>query len=313
MKKRKMKKSAIIALVIIVIILIAAISGFLIFKKITSPQYKLGELGYSETEVNEIIKLKKEDFFLNNDYNKHYLPLIKEKYFLDKNLDFYLSYIADLTKDKKEINYSDVVTLVNVKAYNGFYKNTKEADTSKGNSILVNKFYYLTENYNSNDIVDMSNWYAFAGRKIKKEVYDAFINMFNAAKKDNVTLIVNSGYRDYKYQESLYNQYKDRDGIEGADNYAARPGYSEHQTGLALDIVCYGATMENFENSEAFKWLSANSVKYGFILRYPKGKEHITGYAYESWHYRYLGPDLAKKVNDSGLTFDEYYAYYLDK
>lgn len=313
MKKRRIKKSAIIALVIVLVMIIAIIFGIFYIKHITSSPYKLEKVGYNEDEINEIINMKKEEFFLNHDYNKYYLPLMKENYYLEKNLDNYISYINDLNKDKEKINYSDVISMVNVNAYNGFYKNTKEADTSKGNAILVNKFYYLTKDYNPGDIVDMSNWYAFEGRKIKKEVYDAFIEMYNAAKKENITLIANSGYRDYNYQVKLYDEYKDRDGIEYADTYAARPGYSEHQTGLALDIVSYGATMENFDGTDTFKWLQAHAVEYGFILRYPKDKEYLTGYSYESWHYRYLGKDLAKKVKDSGLTYDEYYAYYLDK
>ena len=313
MKKRRLKKSAIIASAIIVLVIIIIISIVIFIKHITSSEYKLEKIGYNEKQINEIIKLNKEDFFLNHDYNKHYLSLMGDKYYLDKNLNNYLSYIKDLEKEKKKIDYSDVIARVNVKSSNGFYKNTKEADTKKGNEVLVNKFYYLTKDYDPGEIVDMSNWYAFDGRKIKKEVYDAFIEMHNAAKKDGINLIANSGYRDYNYQTKLYNEYKDRDGSEYADTYAARPGYSEHQTGLALDIVSYGATMENFDKSDAFKWLQDHAVDYGFILRYPKDKEYLTGYSYESWHYRYLGKDLAKKVKDSGLTYDEYYAYYLDK
>lgn len=309
MKKRKIKKSAIIILIIIIIL---SIFSFLFIKKITSSEYKLEKLEYSENEINEIIKLKNENFFLKNEYNKNYLPLMKEPYYLEKNLDNYLKYINDLNKDKEKINFTDVVALVNVKASNGFYNNPKEADTSKGTAILVNKFNYLKKEYTPDNIVDMSNWYAFEGRKIVKEVYDAFIEMSNSAKKDNITLIVNSGYRDYNYQEKLFNEYKDRDGEEYADTYAARAGFSEHQTGLALDIVSYGATMENFDKTDTFKWLTKNCINYGFILRYPKDKEHLTGYSYESWHYRYLGKDLAKKVSDSNLTYDEYYAYYLD-
>ena len=92
-----------------------------------------------------------------------------------------------------------------------------------------------------------------------------------------------------------------------------RAGYSEHQTGLALDIVTYGASMDTFENTDEFKWLSDNAYKYGFILRYPKGKEKLTGYSYESWHYRYVGKDVAKKIHDLDITYDEYYAYYIEK
>ena len=313
MKKRRLKKSAIIAFAAIVLFIVMLISIIMFVKHINSSEYKLEKIGYNEKQINEIIKLKKDDFFLNHDYNESYLPLMNEKYYLEKNLNNYLSYINDLKKEKKKIDYSDVIARVNVKATNGFYKNTKEADVKKGNEILVNKFYYLTKDYSPSDIVDMSNWYAFEGRKIKKEVYDAFIEMYNAAKKDNLTLIANSGYRDYNYQTRLYDEYKDRDGTEYADTYAARPGYSEHQTGLALDIVSYGATMENFDKTDTFKWLQDNAADYGFILRYPKDKEYLTGYSYESWHYRYLGKELAKKVKDSGLTYDEYYAYYLDK
>jgi len=313
MKRRRLKKSAIIAIIIFILLIVLSVSIFFYVKKITSSEYKLGEIGYNETEITEILDKKKEKFFLENKYNKHYLPLMNEKYYLDKNLNNYINYITDLEKDKEQIDYKNVVAMVNVKSYNGFYKNPKEADTTKGNSILVNKFNYLTQEYTPENIVEMSNWYAFDGRTIKKDVYDAFIEMYNAAKLENITLIVNSGYRDYAYQEKLYNEYKDRDGEEKADLYAARAGYSEHQTGLALDIVSYGATMENFDQTDTFKWLNAHSVEYGFILRYPKDKEEITGYSYESWHYRYLGKELAKKVSDEGITYDEYYAYYLDK
>ena len=183
----------------------------------------------------------------------------------------------------------------------------------KDNAILVNKYYSLPEKYAPTDIVDVSNWYAFAGIKTRQVVLDAFKEMFNAAKEDGHTLIINSGYRTYDAQKKIYDEYKDLKGEEYADEYAARPDYSEHQSGLALDIITYGASGETFDTTDAFKWLQKNAHKYGFILRYPKDKEDITGYAYESWHYRYLGKDLATKVKKSGLTYDEYYAYYLDK
>ena len=136
--------------------------------------------------------------------------------------------------------------------------------------------------------------------------------MFNAAKKDDITIILNSGYRTYEEQKNVYEDYKNTKGEEYADGIAARPDFSEHQTGLALDIITYGATGKTFDTTSAFKWLMNNADKYGFILRYPKDKEEITGYSYESWHFRYLGKELASEVKKSGLTFDEYYAYYLD-
>ena len=96
------------------------------------------------------------------------------------------------------------------------------------------------------------------------------------------------------------------------DDYASRPGFSEHQTGLALDIVTDNIIGNEFENTDEFKWLQENAHLYGFILRYPKDKEYITGYNYESWHYRYVGKELATKIKESGLTYDEYYAYYCE-
>ena len=135
--------------------------------------------------------------------------------------------------------------------------------------------------------------------------------MCKAAKEQGLTLIANSTYRNYEKQESTYNSYVSKKGQEYADQYAARPGYSEHQTGLTIDIITYNTKGEDFENTDEFKWLVDNSYKYGFILRYPKDKEYLTGYAYESWHYRYLGLEMAKKVHDENITYDEYYAYYL--
>ena len=101
--------------------------------------------------------------------------------------------------------------------------------------------------------------------------------------------------------------------LEEADAFAARPDFSEHQTGLALDIITYGASGDNFDTTDAFKWLQKNADKYGFILRYPKGKEDITGYSYESWHYRYVGLEIAAYLKEHDMTYDEYYIRFLDK
>lgn len=142
------------------------------------------------------------------------------------------------------------------------------------------------------------------------EARAAFELMAQEAKTLGFELVAFSTYRSYEYQELLYNKYVERDGKENADRYSARPGYSEHQTGLAFDIGEKGREdlwlTEAFGQSEAGKWLAENAHRYGFILRYPKGKEHITGYMYESWHFRYLGVELATKVKDSGVTLEEY-------
>ena len=143
-----------------------------------------------------------------------------------------------------------------------------------------------------------------------KEAREAFERMAADAKKAGFVLVAFSTYRSYEYQQTLYNNYVERDGKENADRYSARPGYSEHQTGLAFDVGEKGKEdlwlTEEFGETPAGKWLVENAHKYGFILRYPKGKEAITGYMYESWHFRYLGVDLAQKVKASNLTLEEY-------
>jgi D-alanyl-D-alanine carboxypeptidase len=119
-----------------------------------------------------------------------------------------------------------------------------------------------------------------------------------------------STYRSFEYQTSLYDRYVARDGSKAADRYSARPGYSEHQTGLAFDI---GETnfqqhwaSSSFGDTDAGKWLAMNAHRYGFILRYPEGKENITGYMHESWHFRYVGTAIADEIFKRNITLEEY-------
>lgn len=141
------------------------------------------------------------------------------------------------------------------------------------------------------------------------EAMQAFNEMKKAAKKDGLEINVRSGYRNYDTQVQLYNNYVQRDGKAAADRYSSVPGFSEHQTGLALDIST-GNHQKSigpwFDEKPQAKWLYENAYKYGFILRYPKGKEDITGYMYESWHYRYIGKEHSKNFKMNDLTLEEY-------
>ncbi|MBQ9011305.1 MAG: M15 family metallopeptidase [Bacilli bacterium] len=312
--KRRLKKGPIIILIIFIIIIILVIAGIKLYTHYTSNEYKLEKLGYSEKEIN--ILLKKDDKILKKaltKYDEYLIPLTNQKYFLWKNYKTYKEYINKLQKETNNIDYKKVITNVNTKRNYDFYTHTVKTNMDKGNAILVNKYYSLPEAYAPKDIVNVSNQHSYGTVQIKSEVYDAFKEMFNAAKKENITLIINSGYRDYASQEKVYNQYKETKGEEYADSIAARPDFSEHQTGLALDIITYGASGTTFDTTDAFKWLDKNANKYGFILRYPKNQEDITGYSYESWHFRYIGKNLASKVKQSNLTYDEYYAYYIEE
>jgi zinc D-Ala-D-Ala carboxypeptidase len=143
-----------------------------------------------------------------------------------------------------------------------------------------------------------------------KEAREAFDKMAAEAKLAGFELVAFSTYRSFDYQTTLYNRYVAKDGQEAADRYSARPGFSEHQTGLAFDIgeknfEQYWADSE-FGNTPAGQWVAENAHKYGFILRYPKGKEEITGYMHESWHFRYVGEGIARDVYIKGVTLEEY-------
>lgn len=154
--------------------------------------------------------------------------------------------------------------------------------------LIVNKTYALPENYNPG---------------INETALNAYYELKNDAKSEGLSYTIISDFRPYSSQKRIYNNYVARDGKKEADRYSARPGHSEHQTGLAFDL---NSLSQSFENTAEGKWLAENCYKYGFIIRYPKGKESVTGYMYEPWHIRYLGKDLAKEVYESGLTLEEF-------
>ena len=148
---------------------------------------------------------------------------------------------------------------------------------------------------------------------MEKDAAKSFEKMAEAAKKDGYTIMAISTYRSYKYQTQLYNNYAAKDGKEKADTYSARAGYSEHQTGLAVDVDNNKLTYTNFGQTKEFSWMKENAYKYGFILRYTKEYEPITGYKDEPWHYRYVGVEIATYIQNNPMTYEEYYVRFLDK
>ncbi len=177
-------------------------------------------------------------------------------------------------------------------------------------NILVNKKHPLPEDYVPEGMIAPDVLCMKDGILLQKEAAEAIKEMFVAAEEEEIYLAIGSAYRSYAYQKTLYENYVKRDGEEAANRYSAKPGQSEHQTGLAADLAasngnCY--LKDCFKDTEEGKWLKKNAWKFGFILRYPEGKEEVTGYIFEPWHYRYIGQDEAKKVYESGLTLEEYY------
>jgi zinc D-Ala-D-Ala carboxypeptidase len=146
--------------------------------------------------------------------------------------------------------------------------------------------------------------------KVRSDTAQAMAFMFSAAKNDGINLMLASGYRSFSTQAATYNRYVSESGVEQADTFSARPGHSEHQTGLAADIE---PTSRQCELDQCFadlpegKWLAANSYKYGFIIRYQKNTQSLTGYEYEPWHVRFLGSDLAGILQQSGQTLEQYF------
>lgn len=185
------------------------------------------------------------------------------------------------------------------------------ADNPDSREVLVNKLNRLPENFTPQDLVPIHFMYTKNPSKkfyIDNETYCHFVPMFDAAAKEGLYLKIVSAYRTEDYQRGLYNSYIKSYGTSYAEKYSAKPGYSEHQTGLAVDI---NSVYTSFEKSKEYAWLKAHAHEYGFIERYKKGQEHITGYAYEPWHYRYVGVDAAKIIYQENITYEEYCAKYI--
>lgn len=167
--------------------------------------------------------------------------------------------------------------------------------------LIINKSYPVPSDYVPENLV-----YLNEKGSVVDYVKDAYLLLEEAAKDEGLNIYSSTAYRSYSFQSVLYENYVKRDGKEEADKFSARPGYSEHHSGLAIDL---NTVNDEFSDTKEAKWLSDNCYKYGFILRYPKGKENETGYKYESWHIRYVGKELAEKLYNNGdwITLEDYF------
>ncbi|MGX8176974.1 M15 family metallopeptidase [Exiguobacterium artemiae] len=192
-------------------------------------------------------------------------------------------------------------------------KSDTKADLGLGNLVVVNKKYSLPIDYKPSDLVVPNVSFSYSGvleqSYMRAPAAKQMEKMFADAKADGVTLNAVSGFRSGSRQTVLYNNYVARDGKAAADQYSARPGHSEHQTGLVFDIsapsVGNGLTASLGDTKEG-KWIANNAAKYGFIVRYDRGFQARTGYTYEPWHIRYVGVGPATQIKNNGQTLEEY-------
>lgn len=195
------------------------------------------------------------------------------------------------------------------------FSDTVPLDTVPGScTALVSRDYLLPANYVPKDLVEPKARFSSEAhddkRKMRKMAAKALEKMFHAAEKKNVILCGVSGYRSYERQKSIYNRNVALHGKKATDALSAKPGSSEHQTGLTIDVsassVSYLLT-QRFADTKEGKWLAKNAHKYGYIVRYPKGKAKITGYSFEPWHIRFVGVTVATYLYKNKLTLEEYY------
>ena len=270
---------------------------------------KLIKIGYSNDDIELILthgddsavtrftkrdKVKYLDEFFSIDYAKldNYDRDVKFSDETGEDNDYVVLYV-NLNLDKED--YTDSVC-VNKFSYD----------------MLINKHRFLSKDFVPDNLEKINSEYSNGNDlKANKVAVNAFIAMAQDASRNGLSLVINSAYRSYSEQERIVDTYKNLYGDDYVNKYVARPGYSEHQTGLSFDIGSKNSNI--FSNSKEYQWILNNSYKYGFIHRFPKNAEDITGISNEPWHFRYVGKKIAKIIYENKMTLEEYYVKYLDK
>jgi len=259
------------------------------------------DMGYVSDDVNNINKWN--DTELNIKVSEKLIKDISRyleyTFFKVEKLDRYLKYYNG--------DYKDTIVKVNIGLDKKFYDDPniiKEYSTS----VIVNKYNKLASTFTPPKLVELDRC-SDGEQYLAEEAKLAYDKLCAASLKEGLKLGVTSSYRSYQDQQGVYASYMKSNGKEYVSQYVATPGYSEHQTGLALDVKSKVASP--FKKTKEYTWMSKNSYKYGFILRYPDNKDDITGYSPEAWHFRYVGIDAAKIIYEEKLTYDEYYAMFM--
>ena len=268
---------------------------------------KIYKLGYTIDEARTLVatlsEAQEDTLIAHQEHDTIAIPVLGMRYFIDDNFSRYLAFHK---KDSTSAPLDVIVALVNVGYDRDREFSAVPCDTSKGQLMLVNGRHYLDENYKPENLATFSMDYCYENQWAQSVVVDAFMVMQQACKEQtDAQLMVNSAYRSYQDQIGTYKR--------NPKGYAARAGSSEHQTGYAIDVTSRQHPMRwPFDTSVEGVWMREHCHDYGFILRYPKRQSQIFGFAYEPWHLRYVGKDVAKRIHDEDITFDEYYAYYIE-
>ncbi len=308
-----------------IFIIFASIALIMIESPITYPVYshvyqvyedEWLQLGYSNNDI-KLLNTR-----LTTDQLKRILKEHITRYILFSYLQYETFSFDDIT-DCEKIRNSEQVSFkeaLNLKHHpyltSEFYTHMKEAINIDTNLILVNKNYYLSKDYIPKNLVftqdlnllvkqDTSRYY------LQSDAYYALKALFTKAEKSNFIFYISNGYRSYEKQAQLYNSYLLNGG--NADLYSARPGHSEHQSGLAVDITCKAADYlltQQLQYTDEGVFIKTQAYHFGFIERYPKDKEEVTGYMYEPWHLRYVGVKVATIIYQENLTLEEYLLRY---
>ena len=294
-----------VAALLVLLVIIKSCQGIIYYN---SNECRIYRLGYPIDQARALIAVLSEEqadsLIARGEHDTIAYPLLSQRYFIAENFDRYLAYHK---KDTTLSALNDIIALVNVGHDRDRNACAVPCDTSKRQLMLVNGRHYLDEHYKPDGLVGFKKTYCYVDQKALGVVVQAFVAMQQECKKQtDAQLMVNSAYRSYKEQIGTYKRNE--------KGYAARPGSSEHQTGLAIDVTSLQHPMRwAFDTSKEGVWMREHCHEYGFILRYPKKQAHVMGYNYEPWHLRYVGVEVATRIHDEDITFDEYYAYYIER
>ena len=300
------KKQNIIPMIVIFVLLVCSIAFLFFFISSLHDDKKGGVENNSSNETeknnNQLTELEKKLEELDN-IDK------KISFFKDDYIDRYIAY----KNSHPDLSIEKVIVYVNIGLDQDFYSSISPSPNQDTHTVLTNKFYSLAEDYVPKNLETIDTSFASGNKLMEKDAKIAFEQMAKDAQSEGYHIRAVSTYRSYDYQSRLYSNYAKADGTDKADTYSARAGSSEHQTGLAVDVDNVTLSYTSFGNTKEFEWMQENAYKYGFILRYTKEFEFITGYQEEPWHYRYVGVDIASYIQNNPMTYEEYFVRFLDK